>query len=92
MRDIADDHFTFGRPADLEPSYEQWIGLMLNIPRLHLREAVNFILGVKYARGGQVPFELFDAVALSEDEAREAQLDVNSERLVEELLAESRRS
>lgn len=53
--------------------------------------AASVMRGVSYARGGQLPFSVFDAMAMSEDEAAEAQMDVNSRRAVEEALAESRR-
>jgi hypothetical protein len=64
---------------------------MLNVPRLHLRATVNFMNALIYARGGQLPFGLFDATAFSEEEAEAVQLEVNAERLVQELLAETRR-
>jgi len=45
------------------------------------------MLAMKYARGGQVPFELFDAVAWSEEEADRLQTDTNIQRLIDETLA-----
>ena len=64
---------------------------MLNIPRLVERSADAVMKGIEYARGGQLPFSLFDAVALSEEEAAVRQSEVNERRLAEELLRESRR-
>jgi hypothetical protein len=49
------------------------------------------MLGVKFSKGGQLPFELFDAVAMSEEEADRMQTDVNVQRLIDETLAETRR-
>ena len=46
--------------------------------------------GVSYGRGGQLPFELFDAVAMSEEEADRLQTDVNVKRLIDETLREAR--
>jgi hypothetical protein len=51
---------------------------------LHL-QALNL------ARGGQIPFELLDAVAMSEEEAAALQTDANVERLIAETLAEAKR-
>lgn len=42
---------------------------------------------IDYSRGGQLPFELFDAIAYSEDEAADLQMDVNAKILVAETLA-----
>jgi hypothetical protein len=63
---------------------------MLNIPRLNLRAAVAHMQGRQFARGGQLPFELFDAVALSEEEASARQDEVNMQRLIDEALREAR--
>lgn len=57
---------------------------MLNIPRVRLRDAVNHLNAINYAKGGQLPFELFDSVAMSEDEAGILQEDVNVKRAVAE--------
>lgn len=46
--------------------------------------------GTKYAGPGQLPFELFDAVAMSDEEAAAMQTDVNVQRLVDEALREAR--
>ena len=63
---------------------------MLNLPRVNLRSAANFMQGFHFTRGGQLPYELFDALAWSEEEARGTHLDVNSERAIAEALAEAR--
>lgn len=43
-----------------------------------------------FARGGQLPIELFDAVAMSEEEAEMIQTDVNVQRAVDEAVAQAR--
>lgn len=55
-----------------------------------MRSAVSVMQGTKFARGGQLPFELFDAVAMSEDEADKIRLEVNAQRMLAQMLAEAR--
>ncbi len=61
------------------------------MPRIHARAAVNHLNALRYARGGQLPFILFDAIALSEDEARQVQEEVNARRAMAEALAQATR-
>jgi GR25 family glycosyltransferase involved in LPS biosynthesis len=63
---------------------------VLNIPRLHTRAAVIQMQALSFSRGGQLPFEIFDAVAMSEDEAEKRQTDVNVQRLIDETLRDAR--
>ena len=56
-----------------------------------MRSAYAHAQGHRMTRGGQLPFELFDAVAMSEEEAQYVQTDVNIERLLQEAREEARR-
>lgn len=63
---------------------------MLNIPRVHLRQAVNYLQGVKCAQGAATPFAMFDAIAMSEEEAELLQDDSIARQAVEEAMREAR--
>ena len=52
--------------------------------------AVALMQGVKFARGGQLPFEMLDALAMSEEEASAVQTDVNVQIVIDETLREAR--
>jgi hypothetical protein len=57
-----------------------------------MRMSRAVMLGIQFARGGQLPLEYFDATAWSEEEAEMVQEDVNVERLIAQASAEARRS
>ena len=56
-----------------------------------MRATVAHLQALEYSRGGQLPFGLFDAVALSEEEAGFVQTDTNIEILIAQTRAEARR-
>jgi len=63
--------------------------LLLNANRVNFRAAVNHLNAIAYAKGGQLPFELFDAIAFSEEEAEILQEEANIRRAVSEAVAQS---
>lgn len=66
-----------GDPA----SYEHFVGLVLNLPRVRAQQAVAAFEGAAYARGdAPLPFAFFDALADSEEQAEEMQFEANAAR------------
>lgn len=63
---------------------------MLNVSRLNMKQTYAFMRGMQFARGGQLPLEVFDAVAMSEEEAAMVQMDVNVQRAINESLSRMR--
>lgn len=57
------------------------------MPRLNMRGADAVMKGIAFERGGELPFGLFDATAMSDEEADAMHLDANSQRAVDEALA-----
>jgi GR25 family glycosyltransferase involved in LPS biosynthesis len=65
----------------------------MNASRIRWGQTVSFLHALNYTKGGQqLPFEIFDAVAMSEEEAKELQFETNAQRAVAEAIAESRSS
>lgn len=56
---------------------------MLNIPRVNMRQAVNYAEGIRCAHGGY-SFAMFDAVAMSEEEAELLEDDAIARRALAE--------
>lgn len=65
--------------------------MILNVPRVHMRQVIGMMDALAFSRGGQLPFEVLDAVSMSEEEAALVQTDVNVERVIVEAMAEARR-
>lgn len=65
--------------------------MILNVPRVHKRQVIGMMNAMVFSRGGQLPFEILDAVSMSEEEAEHVQVDVNIERVIAEAMAEARR-
>lgn len=63
---------------------------MMNIPRLTAGRTAAHLNALTYARGGELPFELFDAVALSEEEAEVMQTAANIQRQMQEEMKQRR--
>jgi len=63
---------------------------MLNVDRLLMLPTVAHKRAIEYARGGQLPFDYYDAESMSSEEAMQRQVEVNAALLVEEIFAEAR--
>ena len=76
-REIADRISVFGWPPGLADDYSLHVGLILNLPRVLMRHAVAHTRGARMAMAGQLPFDYFDALAASEEEAQKRQFEYN---------------
>ena len=65
--------------------------MIMNLQRIHLKQAVVMMDAIAFSRGGQLPFEVLDAASMSEEEADLVQTDVNIERVIAEAMAEARK-
>lgn len=56
-----------------------------------MRHAAATMQGLQFAKGGQLPVELFDALALSEEEAYALTFDTNVQRVIEQAVRDAGR-
>lgn len=64
---------------------------MLNASRARWTMTVAFLQALRMQKASQLPLEIFDTIAQSEEEAREVQYDANSKAVIAETIANSRR-
>jgi hypothetical protein len=62
----------------------------LNIPRISQRDALSVMQGIGYAKSGDLPLLLFDALSMTTDEAELRQDDYVADRAAEDALREAR--
>ena len=76
-RELADRISAYGWPPGLVDTYSIHVGLILNLPRILMRQAVAHTRGARMVAAGQLPFAYFDALAASEEQAQSEQFEYN---------------
>jgi hypothetical protein len=67
--DLAEYAFLFGAPPN--PTYEQFVALVLNAERIRARNTVDLVRALRIADGTEtMPFEWIESLTTSPEEAR----------------------
>jgi hypothetical protein len=92
VRELADMLAAYGPVVLTEPlTYEQWVGLWLNLPRQSARQTWSAYEALRMAlTNDPISPEAVEAVADSPEEAEELAYAINSERFIHKTLGQAR--
>ena len=74
---MADFLAAFGLRLFDKLTYPIYVGLMLNLPRILMRDVYAGMQAIRAANAPELPLELFDAVASSDEHAADLAMDAN---------------